>query len=588
MVGPTKLVNSNSKYYSGKAPRKHLDRRDCLPHVTIQMPVYKEGTAAVIRPTVMSVKTAISTYEMQGGTANIFVNDDGMQLLSEEEAQERREFYDEHQIGWVARPRHDPKGERPFVRRGKFKKASNMNYAMSVSRRVEEKLHLVARDEYWTNKEERAVYKEALQAVLREDEGRTLAGGNIRMGDYILLIDCDTRVPRDCFLDGVSEMEQSPQVAIIQFTSGVLNVTTSFFEKGSVESRLLRSPAGGIVTDATHSITWFTNLIYTAITYAVSAGDVCPFVGHNALMRWSAIQTAAAFEDEDGYEKYWSESHVSEDFDMAIRLQCAGYALRYAAYTGEGFKEGVSLTVDDELARWEKYAYGCNELLFHPFRYWITRGPFTPLFRKFISASLIPLPKKITICSYVGTFYAIGSAWLLVVSNYLVTGWGLNLYEKYYADSFSIFFSVVMVFTGLGNLSLAVLRYRLKRGPLIDNYLDNAQWIPMFTIYLGGVSLHVSHALLCHFFEIEMNWGATSKELRDVSFTEELAHVLKKFKGTFLFCLGSTLMILLGYWAVPYQWQIRDFASIFPFAMLIGCHFLLPVVLNPGLIRLSW
>lgn len=232
MLGPTSQVNSNSKYYSVKAPKKRLDQRDCLPHVTIQMPVYKEGTKAVIRPTVMSVKAAISTYEMQGGSANIFVNDDGMQLLSEEEGQERREFYDEHQIGWVARLRHDPGGERPFVCRGKFKKASNMNYAMSVSRRVEEKLDRVSRGEDWDDSKELKEYRNALKVVLEEDKGRTMAEGNIRMGDYILLIDCDTRVPEDCFLNGVSEMEQAPQVAIIQFTSGVFNVTTSFFERG--------------------------------------------------------------------------------------------------------------------------------------------------------------------------------------------------------------------------------------------------------------------------------------------------------------------------------------------------------------------
>lgn len=231
MLGPTSQIENNSKYYSGKAPER-LKRRDCLPHVTIHMPVFKEGTNAVIRPTVMSLKTAISTYEMQGGTANIFVNDDGMQILSEGEAQERREFYDEHQIGWVARPKHDPHGQRPFLRRGKFKKASNMNYAMSVSRRIEDKLHHISRNEAWTDLEERKEYENALAAVLEEDKGRTWAEGNIRMGDYILLIDCDTRVPKDCFLDGVSEMEQSPQIAIIQFTSGVLNVSTSFFEQG--------------------------------------------------------------------------------------------------------------------------------------------------------------------------------------------------------------------------------------------------------------------------------------------------------------------------------------------------------------------
>lgn len=51
-------------------------------------------------------------------------------------------------------------------------------------------------------------------------------------------------------------------------------------------------------------------------------GEVAPFVGHNAFLRWSAIQDAA-FEDEgdDCKMKIWSESNVSEDFDMALRLQ---------------------------------------------------------------------------------------------------------------------------------------------------------------------------------------------------------------------------------------------------------------------------
>jgi hypothetical protein len=77
--------------------------------------------ASVIEPTVKSIKQAISTYELQGGTANIFLNDDGLQLLPEQERQERIDFYADHNIGWVARPKH---GENGFLRRGKFKKVS--------------------------------------------------------------------------------------------------------------------------------------------------------------------------------------------------------------------------------------------------------------------------------------------------------------------------------------------------------------------------------------------------------------------------------------------------------------------------------
>jgi Glycosyl transferase family group 2 len=52
---------------------------------------------------------------------------------------------------------------------------------------------------------------------------------------------------------------------------------------------------------------------------------------------------------------------VSEGFDMSLRLQLKCYLIRWASYCNGGFKEGVSLKCGDELNRWEKYAYGCNE-----------------------------------------------------------------------------------------------------------------------------------------------------------------------------------------------------------------------------------
>jgi hypothetical protein len=51
----------------------------------VQCPVYKEGLTSVIAPTVKSIKQAISTYELQGGSANMLINDDGLQIIDEEE-----------------------------------------------------------------------------------------------------------------------------------------------------------------------------------------------------------------------------------------------------------------------------------------------------------------------------------------------------------------------------------------------------------------------------------------------------------------------------------------------------------------------
>ncbi|KAL9593918.1 MAG: hypothetical protein Q9219_007314 [cf. Caloplaca sp. 3 TL-2023] len=566
LIGPTAQMVSNSKFYSGLPPRRLA--KGNLPHVTIQCPVYKEGLYSVIDPTMKSLKTAIATYEMQGGTANIFVNDDGMQLISEEDAQIRKEYYEENRIGWVARPKHKPKpaeGELLFIRAGKFKKASNMNYAMAVSARVEEKLRTIQRPVNWNQEMESRAFEQCLQQVKDEDQGRTWAEGNIRIGDYILLIDSDTRVPQDCFLDAVSEMEASPQVAILQYASGVMNVTTSFFENG---------------------ITFFTNLIYTAIKFAVANGDVAPFVGHNAILRWSALQDIA-YTGDDGSEKYWSETTVSEDFDMALRLQCTGYIVRLAGYTGGGFKEGVSLTVYDELARWEKYAYGCNELIFHPIRYWPTRGPFTPLFRKFMGSNM-PLPSKITIMAYVGTYYAIGSAWILTMLNYFLIGWFNGHLDHYYVESFKIYFAIIIIFSGLGNVALAVLRYRLDEQGILRALITNFKWILLLTVFLGGISLHVSQALVCHMFSIDMSWGATAKEVENTSFFEEIPKLIKKFKFTFVWCfICAGGMIYLAV-APPPFYDIKGITAIWPMTTIVASHFLLPIVLNPSLMLFTF
>ncbi|MCJ1251403.1 hypothetical protein MMC30_008636 [Trapelia coarctata] len=560
-IGPVRQMQQNSKFYSAtKSPR--LTNR-ILPHVTIQCPVYKEGLASVIAPTVKSIKQAISTYELQGGSANMFINDDGLQIIDEEERQARIDFYADHSIGWTARPKHGAGG---FVRKGKFKKASNMNFGLNLSCKVEEMLQELNRPDDWTQADEAHAYERCLKQVI-EENGVAWADGNIRIGDYIILIDSDTRVPADCILDAASEMELSPDVGIMQFSSGVMQVVHTYFENG---------------------ITFFTNLIYTAIRYTVSNGDVAPFVGHNAILRWSAIQQVS-YQDEDGYDKFWSESHVSEDFDMSLRLQCQGYIIRLAAWAGEGFKEGVSLTVYDELARWEKYAYGCNELLFNPIRVWLWRGPFTPLFRTFLFSN-IRFTSKITIVSYIGTYYAIGAAWIMTSANYFAVGWYNGYLDKYYIDSWKVWFSIVIVFNGLGNVALAVMRYRIGERTFLYALFENFKWILMLGIFLGGLSLHVSSALLAHMFEINMTWGATSKEAEFSNFFIEVPKVLKKFKFSMLFSiLGIGGMIVLATCkSVPPDWQITDFVAILPMATVTVSHMLLPIVLNPALMTFSW
>lgn len=288
----------------------------------------------------------MQTYARQGGTSAIFVHDDGLQLIPEPEREERIQFYADNNIGWVARPKHDnaPDG---FKRPGRFKKASNMNYGLALSLKLEKHLAalLAAKGSYSDdtddveNLEERALelaIEETYEETGRRWKPWACNASSIRIGEVILIVDSDTLVPEDCFRDAARELAESPEVAIIQHESDVMQVAHHYFENG---------------------IAHFTRRINKAISLSCANGEVAPFVGHNAFLRWSAVQDAA-FVDTDGVKKIWSESNVSEDFDMALRLQLQCYIIRWATYSDGGFKEGVSLTCDDELNRWQKYAYG--------------------------------------------------------------------------------------------------------------------------------------------------------------------------------------------------------------------------------------
>ncbi|KAI8801487.1 glycosyl transferase family group 2-domain-containing protein [Cladochytrium replicatum] len=546
MVGPISQLSSNSVYYTGKPPKRL--NTPILPHVTIQIAVYTESLASVIHPTIQSVKQAITTYERQGGTASIYINDDGMQVISEQEAQRRRDYYHLHSIGWCSRPKHGKDG---FIRKGRFKKASNLNFCLKISKKVED---LIANG---------VDYQEALNRVVSED-GCAWAGGNILIGDFILQLDADTRVPEDCLLDAVSEMVDCPEVAILQFTAGVMYVVRNYWENG---------------------IGHFTDIVYASIRFISASGETAPFVGHNAMLRWTAMQEVAF--EEDGVMKYWSESHVSEDFDMSLRLQIRGYIVRYAAYTGGGFQEGVSLTVYDELKRWQKYAYGCSELVFNPLRQWLFKGPITPLFVKFLTSNM-NLSSKINIVGYIGSYYAIGASWPLTILNYVLAGYWNDTLDKYYLRSYNVVFTSICVFTILSTICFTIFNYRLNEATLVGGFWTNLKWTVFFGIFFSGLSFHVSLALLAHMVGYNMTWGATAKEVENSSFFKEIPKIAWGYKWMYMIFIPLTVALPVLAIVPPVEWRITELTVVLPCALLYGGHILLPIALNPYLMFFSF
>src|SRR6201996_1614283 len=159
----------------------------------------------------MSIKKAMQTYARQGGTSSIFVHEDGLQIISDADREERMRFYADHGIGWVARPKHDDSTD-GFKRRGRFKKASNMNYGLALSLKMEEhilKLELergekdsvtdsAGLDAAGEEVEEQAL-RMAVEEMFEESGQRFRPWAHnakaLRIGEIILIVDSDTIVP---------------------------------------------------------------------------------------------------------------------------------------------------------------------------------------------------------------------------------------------------------------------------------------------------------------------------------------------------------------------------------------------------------
>ncbi|KAF8177241.1 glycosyl transferase family group 2-domain-containing protein [Pholiota molesta] len=551
ILGPVAQYHENSMFYSAVKPDPNPEVDRNLPHITIQLPVYKESLELTIAPSVYSVKKAMQTYARQADQRGRPQRAAG--VLREPQHRLRR-----------APGAHPAPGG--FKRAGKFKKASNMNYGLALSLKLETFLAQLEAAGRGRRRRRRRVFGG------QGDEAG--AGGAVRgVRGTVHAV--------DCFRDAAREMYESPDVAIIQHESDVMQVAHHYFENG---------------------ITHFTQRINKCISLGCANGEVAPFVGHNAFLRWSAVQDAAFVDPADGQTRQWSEANVSEDFDLALRLLLKGYTLRWATYSNGGFKEGVSLTVVDELARWQKYAYGCNEIIFNPFIKWWKAGPISPQLRGFVW-SKAPLHYKVGMMSL--PFFLEGGCDRVVTPTHTPRHSGRD--------------------RGLGD-QLPAAGARAAAGPVLPAQLrdpagvhgrvprggepgvhapgvpvgqrnffaamfENLRWIPFFLFFFGGMSIHLSTALLAHLFSYDMTWGSTGKEVELSSFWIEVPRIWKRFKLSFVICFACiAMMVVFTTELVPFEWQIPgwNWALIIPLALVVGCHILVPIVLNPWLMIFSY
>ncbi|CAM9329387.1 unnamed protein product [Chrysoparadoxa australica] len=623
--GPLSALKSNSTFYSfirSTTPKY-------LPKVTIQMPVYKEDLLGTILPSIKSLLAAMEYYKSYGGESSIFINDDGLQLISEQDRQDRIDTYNKLNIAYVARPPNDIK-----IRRGRFKKASNMNYSLNISKKVEMML---------------AQYKdldpeEALNQVKTYYKDEFLAGGNLLMGEIILLIDSDTRVPVDCLLAVQGEFAQDASVGFLQCrTTPLMICIDNYFER---------------------FLGFFTKIIYDfGIATTCAWGTIAPLVGHNAFLRWDVMKELSWFDSEDQIQKFWSEAHVSEDFDMSLRMFSSGYIGRYITYTGPSFKEGVSLTVHDEIIKLKKFGFGACEMIFNPFKHWITKGIFTKLWITFFKVREVPWYSKVGLLSYLGTYLAMGAALPMITIWYIVITFSKKevISNSFYMpDPFSISITVnaIFGFFGMlftlpcpshhlnhhhhaqelrniafaqckpvvrfysyfctphhisGTIGLIFWSYRMRdvfyiteeaearakeftgtdqfAWPIVTTARDTIYAGIVSAIFFSGLTYHMTVACATYFLCLDLSWGSTLKELdEDAGFLKEVKMILERYWLMFTIYAVMTVIWLLGVLLPQYSgWdQYTNLQVLFPWLNHMVPMLASVFLLSPACIKLFY
>lgn len=150
--------------------------------------------------------------------------------------------------------------------------------------------------------------------------------------------------------------------------------------------------------------------------------------------------------------------------------------------------------------------------------------------------------------------------------NYCLTGWIPDSLDHYYLDSFRIMILLLLVFNLIvgSRPTFTIYQTNIQKSPLAYNIMlhrlgkvnffrglwTTIKWMPLFMVFFGGISIHLSKAIFCHFFSIKMEWNSTAKELEATGFFIGMDKIFKDFKYMYIIVLLITGgMIYLGLYA---------------------------------------
>lgn len=148
--------------------------------------------------------------------------------------------------------------------------------------------------------------------------------------EFLLLCDSDSFLPDSNFLGGALSYFRNPKVALVQFR----NLGHTYAED---------SPAYKVLSISVD--------FYDAFVSFMDRFGWSPFLGHNALLRVSAMREIGGF----------TPGQLADDIDYSVKLRLKGYTIRYAREIVAG--ERHPFTYEALRKRTQKWTYGCTQIL---------------------------------------------------------------------------------------------------------------------------------------------------------------------------------------------------------------------------------
>ena len=462
------------------------------PNVTIQIPTFREPFEAAIRPTLDSARRAAERYrKATGATCNVLVCDDGLlcfasndlngavaeasktppaaRSVAQSELLARINYYETTDVAFVARPWPQP-GVPGTERAGRFRKASNLNYALRLADSLERSEPL---------SEEHARFRTTLSARAR---ALGVSRGDVSVGEIIVQLDKDSVMAPDVIVATIPEFLADPTLGYTQHSTYPTN-----------EDRYFSAMMG-----------WFTRLLFDLAirSKCLIGGSLVPMLGHNLFLRREDLMRAGG----------WHEHSVCEDLELMMRLHTMGKHGKYICYPGQDFGEAVTRVYTEELEKFRRYAFGAAEAVINPITDWERRGILKPSWRRFYRSEHVRWYQVLDLLQFFFSLINIAS----IIPFAILTGFGLA--HPYRALSMGL-----LSFALFGIVSIPAM-YMLRRQGNLKTLQAGRIWRPPFggfkatflQFMLGfsfiGCSLAVLSGALAHLFNRPIVFGATSMD----------------------------------------------------------------------------